>query len=62
MEKLLKFGEVAKQIGVHRETLRKWINKGKGPEIIIFPGGRMMVSPESLKVWREGLNRIEPQA
>jgi len=39
MDKMIRFNEVAKQLGIHRETLRRWIARGKGPTLIKTPGG-----------------------
>jgi len=60
MEKLLKFSEVAKEIGVHRATLRNWVARGNGPEVTLLPGGRLRFTESALKEWRDNLERIKP--
>ncbi len=60
MEKMIRLNEVAKQLGVHRATLRRWILSGQGPTAMKTPGGFFVCSEEDVKKWRDQLRRIEP--
>lgn len=51
MKETLRLPEVAKEIGVHPSTLRRWCESGKGPKGIRTPGGQWIFTKNSVEAW-----------
>jgi len=60
MEKLLRFTEVCKTLGITRHTMRRWIANGKGPKVIMSPGGQFFFREADLRRWEDALDEINP--
>ncbi len=62
MEKLIRLNVVAKNIGIDRQTLKRWMDAGKGPRATRTPGGLYMFKESDIKTWAKGLETIEPNS
>jgi excisionase family DNA binding protein len=61
MEKLLKIRQAAKLTGFHRETLKRWIKEGRGPNVCLSPGGHYLFKESDIIAWQEELQVIQPR-
>ena len=55
MERLYKLAEVAKRLGVHRNTLLRWVATGCGPKVGRLPGGFYVFKERDVAEWEESL-------
>lgn len=62
MEQLVKISDAADQLGIHYQTLRRWVRDGRGPRCILTPGNRMCFRESDLRDWTDGLGIVEPVA
>ena len=60
MEKLIRLNQAAKQLGVHKQTLRRWVLRGLGPIVTKTPGGFFMFTEGDLRAWHDQLERVRP--
>jgi len=51
MKEALKVPEVAKALGIHPATLRRWCLSGRGPQYFRSPGGAFLFRPEAITAW-----------
>ena len=59
MEKLLKISDVSRKLGLHRETLKRWIKEGRGPKVSLSPGGHYLFKETDITAWQEELKVIQ---
>jgi predicted DNA-binding transcriptional regulator AlpA len=52
--------EVVEELGITRQTLWRWRNRGKVPTGRRFRGGQVLFTPAEVRVIREYANRVEP--
>jgi len=55
MEELVKISDAAAMLGVHYQTLRKWVRSGRGPTCVLTPGNRMCFRQSDLSDWTDKL-------
>lgn len=55
MEKLLKISAVARKLGLHTATLKRWIQSGCGPVVSLTPGGHYLFKESDILIWQESL-------
>lgn len=55
MEKLLKISEVARKLGLHKATLKRWVQSGLGPVVSLTPGGHYLFKESDILIWQESL-------
>jgi len=60
MEQLVKITDAAEQLGIHYQTLRRWVRDGRGPRCVLTPGNRMCFRQSDLRHWTNSLDTIEP--
>jgi excisionase family DNA binding protein len=60
MDKLLKISEASRILGVHRVTLKRWVQEGRGPKAIISPGGHYLFKESDFIDWQNSLQTIQP--
>ncbi|MHB8203643.1 MAG: helix-turn-helix domain-containing protein [Desulfomonilaceae bacterium] len=60
MEELVKIGEAAARLGIHYQTLRRWVRDGRGPKCVLTPSNRMCFRESDLRDWTNSLGVYEP--
>ena len=60
MEELVKISEAAARLGIHYQTLSRWVRDGRGPKCVLTPGNRMFFRASDLRDWTNGLGVYEP--
>jgi excisionase family DNA binding protein len=60
MEELVKISDAAARLGIHYQTLRRWVRDGRGPRCVLTPGNRMCFRESDLRDWTNGLGTYEP--
>jgi|GEM_PF-2419580 len=59
MKEALKVPEVARALGIHPATLRRWCLSGRGPQYFRSPGGAFLFRPEAITAWILSLRGTE---
>jgi excisionase family DNA binding protein len=61
MEQLVKLNLAAVRLGIHSQTLRRWVREGHGPRCVLTPGKRMWFRESDLLDWTNRLSTFEPR-
>lgn len=61
-ERLLTISEAAKELGIHRDTLRKWANKGTVPHYKLPGSGYNRFSREQIEDIKREMHRSAGQS
>jgi excisionase family DNA binding protein len=54
---ILRLTSVARDLGVHPSTLRRWCESGEGPPHIRTPRGTYLFNADDVKNWKRTLER-----